>query len=87
MGKERAKPLKLNRKLSGFTNFAIDDWMHMESTAERVCHQMGWGGSNVRRNGWIRFVPDSYPILKACALTWSRVPGQNMPSKLSIWFL
>ena len=35
-------------------------------------------GSNVRRNGWFRSIPASYPILEMCALTWSRAPGWNV---------
>ena len=35
-------------------------------------------GSNVRRNGWFRSIPASYPILEMCALTWPRAPGWNV---------
>ena len=62
-----------------FTNFAIDHWNEWNQlSTERVCQQIGWGGSGVHHNGWIRSRPASYWISKVCALTWSRASRENV---------
>ena len=55
------------------TALGVGHWLRIQSA-----RTVQMDGSNVRRNGWVRSIPASYPILEMCALIWPRAPGWNV---------